>query len=116
MDYKEVNDLLENDFPENNEVLERVTTGVVVAANNILDGGTTGTAAQKYAKRKWAAHVLYNPVAEGKKAARLIVTNNIELPLAQVISAVKNDDLVQTQVNAVVNELVQALAGKDATD
>jgi hypothetical protein len=116
MDYKEAYDLTEHNLPADNELVARVSTAVVLEAKAILEGGATGTPEEKYAKRKWAAQVLYNPDSEAKKAARLVIAENIDLPLATVLNAIKNDTQIQGQVAAVVPELIQALAGKDATD
>lgn len=80
------------------ELRNRVSVAVVVAAQALLAGTPTVAQAQ------WAAKVFNNPKAEGAKALMAVLAANKNATAAQ-IGAV-TDSAIQTQVDALVSGLV----------
>lgn len=85
------------------DIMEKVEVAVVVAANAMLSG--TPTTAQK----AWAATVFSAPLPEAKKAWMAVLATNKNENVASIHGA--TDAAIQSQVNAVSQVLVDALAG-----
>jgi hypothetical protein len=85
------------------DLMEKTEVAVVVAANDLV-GGTPTTA-----DKAWIAAALANPSAEAQKALMNVLAANKGLSVAQIQNA--TDSALQTNVNAVVPILVDALAG-----
>jgi len=81
----------------------RVHVATVIAAYDLLTGTPTA------ADRAWAASVLSSPREEGKKAWRAILAANAATPRATILAV--SDATLQTQVDAVVPQLVTAFSG-----
>lgn len=85
------------------DLMEKTEVAVVVAANNLVGGAPTA------AEKAWIAAVFANPGAEAQKALMNVLAANKGLAVSAIQSA--SDSALQTNVNAVVPTLVDALAG-----
>ena len=85
------------------DLREKIEVAVIIAANNLI--GATPTTAEK----AWAAAAFANPGSAATKAMMAVLAKNSSASVAQIQSA--TDNTIQTQVNAVVPTLVDALAG-----
>ena len=85
------------------DLLEKIDTAVVIAANNLING--TPTAADK----AWISAVLGDPRAEAEKALMVVLASNSGASVATIQGA--TDVAIQTNVDTVVPILVDALAG-----
>ena len=81
----------------------RVDVATIVFAEGLLSG--TPTAADK----AWASLVFSNPSSEGMKVLMAVLAANKAATLAQIQSA--TDETLQTQVDLIAPNLVDALAG-----
>lgn len=111
----ELYELADGDHADREGCLERVTSSLCRAAFALVDGGATGTAEEKFAKRKFAGAVLYNPAAEALKAFRILVYSNEDQDIATIISISNNRTQLDAQTAGIVDELIQIHAGKDAS-
>lgn len=88
---------------DDSDIRNRVESAIVIAANNLLQGTPTAN------DRAWIVSVIGNYKAEGRKAFMLVLAANKDLTLVNIQNA--TDTAIQTQVDAIVPELVLALAG-----
>lgn len=94
--YEELRSLFSDDSLKN-----RMDVAVTVAAQTLLDSGSTTSQ-----QRAWAAFVINDPRLEGEKAFRYILAKNKDLSLTQIQNA--SDNSLQNQVDSVVDQLVLA--------
>lgn len=85
------------------DLLEKVESATVIAANNLL--GSTPSAADK----AWASQVFSDPFREAQKVLMAVLADNSAAATATIQGA--SDAAIQTSVNTVVPNLVDALAG-----
>ena len=85
------------------DFINKVSVAVLISVGDILSG--TPTAADK----AYAAKVYANPQAEGKIVTMAVIAANSSATIVQIQGA--TDAAIQTQVNAVVLDLIDALAG-----
>lgn len=85
------------------DLMEKVEVAVVIAANTLIAG--TPTAADKV----WAASVFSNPKTEASKALMSVLAENNDAAVAVIQAA--TDTSIQTNVDAIVPILVDAMAG-----
>jgi hypothetical protein len=94
---------------------KNITASLCRAAFTLIDGGATGTTEEKFAKRKWAGGVLYNPQGETVKAARILCYKNHAQTTAFIVGVSEDRAQLDAQTSSIVDELIQTYAGKDAT-
>jgi hypothetical protein len=85
-------------------LLAKAQVAVVISAYNLVSSGTP-TAAQK----AWATDVFSSPGLEAKKALMAVLAENNTMTIATIQGA--TDSALQTQIDAVVQILVDAKAG-----
>ena len=85
------------------DLLKRVESATVIAANDLLSG--TPTAAQK----AWASLVFSSPVPEAKKALMATLAGSSSFTVSQIQGA--TDSAIQAAVDGVAQILADALAG-----
>lgn len=81
----------------------KIRVAVIIAAYNLITGTPTA------ADRAWAAAVLVDPQTEARKALRSVLAANKSASLATIQAA--TDAAIQTNVDAVVPQLVSAYSG-----
>lgn len=86
------------------DLRNRVTTAVIIAAQDELDA-SPGTAAG----RIWASKTLQGPEIEGRRALMYVLAANKDATQANIISA--SDAQIQTNVDAAVPNLIKADEG-----
>jgi hypothetical protein len=87
----------------NDELRNRVVMATVIAAHELLGGTPTA------ADRLWASAVFSAPEAEGRKAFMSVLAANAAAEILTIEGA--TDVAIQAQVDAVVPQLVSAMAG-----
>ena len=83
----------------------RVTTATLVFAQKLLAGPPVPSVADK----AWANLVSANPDIEGRKVLMFVLAANKAFTMAQIQGA--SDEDIQTQVDLIAPNLVDALAG-----
>lgn len=96
--YQEIRSLFNND-----DLVNRVTVAVIIAANNLLE--VTPSAADK----KYAASVFASPRREAETVLMSVLAANAGATLSAITSA--TDAAIQAKVDIVVPLMVDALAG-----
>lgn len=91
------------------DLLEKVESATVIAANNLLEA--TPTAADK----AWASGVFSNPFREAQKVLMAVLADNSNATVDQIkgagVAEAAHDATIQSSVDTVVPDLVDALAG-----
>lgn len=82
------------------ELRNRVTVAVLIAANNLLGGTPTAD------EQKWAAAVFGAPDGQGRVAFQAVIAANSGLTTAQITGA--SDAAIQTNVDSLVPAMVVA--------
>lgn len=85
------------------DLLEKVETAVVIAANDLVAGTPTA------ADNSWIGAVFSNPNSEAKKALMAVLASNSDSTVAAIQGA--TDVSIQTNVDTIVPTLVAALSG-----
>ena len=87
-----------------NDLTLKIQTATIIAANNLLTAG-----APSANDRKFAELVFSSPGAIAKKVLMSVLATNNAVTVAQIQGAA--DSAIQTNVDAVIPQLVNALAG-----
>ena len=87
-----------------NDLTLKIQTATIIAANNLLTAGAPSANDRKFAELAFSS-----PGAVAKKVLMSVLATNNGATVAQIQGAA--DSAIQTNVDAVIPQLVNALAG-----
>lgn len=85
------------------DLVNRTAVAIVISVNDLLEGTPSAN------DRKYAELVLSNPQSEARKVLMTVLAANKAVSVSSIQAA--SDATLQTKVDAIVPQLVNALAG-----